>query len=244
MPQTTSSSRRATDTASEFRRVASAGTRQFASAVEASQPLLEAGIGLLQTAAALPMLAMSSMASARRPMMAAVMPGQGCDCGIPETDCPPYCACEIAWEGAPGDTLKATIQLTNTRQVAQTFTLAAGAFEGPNGSTGSAVTVAPAVANLPPGQSTTINVTFQVPGSFAGGSVYDAEVSVTGLYEQCVRVTLRVRPTPPTPHCDVRQGEIPTHIRAHHWYHHFQCEEPCFEPAKPREPTPVPHVEG
>ena len=233
------------DAVSEFGRLAGTGTRQLASAVQASQPLLDAYIGLLRTAVALPMLAMSSVSSMRRPVMASVMPGSCCDCEIPETDCPPYCVCEIAWEGAPGDKLKATIQLTNTRQVPQAFSLSAGSFQGPTGNTGAAVALAPAAVNLPAGQSTTIAVTFQVPVTFTSGSVYDSEITIAGLYDQCVKVTLRVRATAPDPHCDVKQGEIPTRLRAHRWYHHFQCEEPCFEPARtpdrpPDQPTPVP----
>jgi hypothetical protein len=235
-----------TDVVSEFGRMASTGTRQLATAVVASQPLLEAYIGLLRTVMALPALAMSSVSSVSsmgRPVMASVMPGGSCcDCEIPETDCPPYCVCEIAWEGAPGDKLKATIQLTNTRQAAQQFVIGAGPFRGPSGNTGAAVSPAPAAVNLPANQSTTIVVTFQVPATFTAGSIYSSEMTVTGLYEQCVKVTLRVRATPPEPHCDVKQGEIPKRIRAHHWYEHFQCEEPCFEPAKPRTGGTVPHV--
>lgn len=233
-----------TDVVSEFGRLASSGTRQLASAVVASQPLLDAYIGLLRTVMGLPALAMSSVSAMRSPM-ASVMPGGSCcECEVPETDCPPYCVCEIAWEGAPGDKLKATIQLTNTRQAAQHFSIGAGPFQGPSGNTGAAVSPAPASVNLPASQSTTIVVTFQVPATFTAGSIYSSEMTVTGLYEQCVKVTLRVRATPPEPHCDVKQGEIPKRIRAHHWYEHFQCEEPCFEPAKPRPDTPagtVPH---
>jgi hypothetical protein len=222
---------------SEFGRMASTSTRQLATAVQASQPLLEAYIGLLRTVLTLPQLAMSSVSTMRVPVLSSVMPGGACcECEIPETDCPPYCVCEIAWEGAPGDTLKATIQLTNTREAAQQFSIGAGPFQGPSGSTGVAVTPAPAAVNLQANQSTTIVVTFQVPATFAAGSVYTSEMTVTGLYAQCVKVTLRVRATPPEPHCDVKQGEIPTRIRAHRWYQHFQCEEPCFEPAK-REPN-------
>jgi hypothetical protein len=233
-----------TDVVAEFSRMASTGTRQLATAVVASQPLLEAYIGLLRTVMALPALAMSSVSSMRSPM-ASVMPGGSCcECEVPETGCPPYCVCEIAWEGAPGDKLKATIQLTNTRQAAQHFAIGAGPFQGPSGNTGVSVSPAPAAVNLPANQSTTIVVTFQVPATFTAGSIYSSEMTVTGLYEQCVKVTLRVRATPPEPHCDVKQGEIPKRIRAHHWYEHFQCEEPCFEPARPRTDGPagtVPH---
>lgn len=236
------------DVVAEFGRMASTGTRQLATAVQASQPLLEAYIGLLRTVVGLPLLAMSSVSSfspLRGPVMASVMPGGGgCCCEIPETDCPPHCVCEIAWEGAPGDKLKATIQLTNTRQAAQQFVIGAGPFQGPSGNTGAAVSPAPAAVNLAANQSTTVVVTFQVPAAFTPGGIYNSEMTVTGLYEQCVKVTLHVRATPPEPHCDVKQGEIPKRIRAHRWYQHFQCEEPCFEPARPEPKGPggtVPH---
>lgn len=227
----------------EFSRIATTGTRQLATAVQAGQPLLEAYIALLQTAMALPMLAMSSFSSIRRPVMASAMPASCCDCEIPETNCPPECVCEIVWEGAPGDKLKAAIQLTNTRQVPQVFTLSAGPFKGPSGGTGAAVVLDQAAVQLPAGQSTTISVKFQVPPTFVGGSVYDSEVQIAGLYEQCVKVTLRVLAQVPDPYCDVKQGEIPTCIRAHRWYHHFQCEEPCFEPARKPDRPPIPATE-
>jgi hypothetical protein len=224
---TSSSQTPSRDVVTEFGNVAREGTRQLANAMQASQPLLDAYIGLLRTAVTLPMLAMSSVSSLRRPVMASVMPGSGCDCEIPETDCPPYCVCEIAWEAVPGDKLKATIQLTNTRQVPQAFAFTAGPFQGPNGNTGAAVALAPSGINLAAGQSTVVAVTFQVPATFTAGSVYNSEIKITGMYDQCVKVTLRVRPAAPDPHCDVKQGDIPTRIRAHRWYQHFQCEEPC-----------------
>jgi hypothetical protein len=166
------------------------------------------------------------------------MSGDGCCCEIPETECPPFCVCEIAWEGTRGEHVKATIGLTNTRTVPQVFTLTATTFHGPDGDTGAAAAVAPAAVPLQAGQSTTVTVSFTVPEQFTSGATYDAEVLITGLYEQCVMLSLRVRPVP---HCDVQQGEIPTRIRAHRWYEHFQCEELCFEPARgPHTPGAVP----
>lgn len=149
-------------------------------------------------------------------------------CDIPETECPPYCVCEIEWKACRGQKLEATIHVKNIAKVARPFTFAATPFQGP-GNPSAAVQIAPPNIVLQPKQSVTITVTFTVGPEFQPGQLYYAEVLITGAYEQCVRLLLHVRQEV-TPHCVVEQGEIPTRIRAHRWYHHFQCEEPCDEP--------------
>jgi hypothetical protein len=133
-----------------------------------------------------------------------------------------------------------TITLTNTRKVAQTFVLAAKPFQGTAGVTTHAPALTVPHAALEAGQSETIGVSFTVPVAFGAGEVYAADITIAGLYEQCVRVTLRTRSRP---HCDVKQGEIPRHITAHRWYDHFQCEELCFEPVVRRAPIDIGNVD-
>ena len=160
------------------------------------------------------------------------MPKTTC-CEIPETACPPRCVCVIAWQAARGEDVKATIALTNTAKKAQAYSIEATTFQGPSGDTGVKPTVAPASVNLNPNESATITVTLNVTDTFETNNSYAAEVTITGQYEQCVQLQLTVMPSK-RHHCDVKQGDIPTHIRAHRWYDHFQCEELCFEPATPR----------
>jgi hypothetical protein len=211
------------DLATSFTRLVAESGQQLANVAQAAQPLVGAWVGLLRMAATLPGATMSSARSS----IGGITAEDGC-CEIPVTDCPPRCVCEVVWEGMHDQNLAATITVTNTRKVAQNFALSATPFEGPSGISGASATVSPANIHLNAGGSATVKVEFVVPKTFAAGDAYDAEVRVLGLYEQCVRLRLHVRPVP---HCAVKQGEIPTHIRAHRWYEHFQCEELCFEPA-------------
>jgi len=149
-------------------------------------------------------------------------------CDIPETECPPHCVCEIGWKACRGQRLQATIQVKNTAKVARPFNFTATPFQGP-GNPNKAVELAPPNALLQPRQSVTVTVTFTVAPEFQAGQFYYAEVLITGAYEQCVRLLMHIYPEV-TPHCVVEQGAIPTRIRAHRWYDHFQCEELCEEP--------------
>ena len=158
------------------------------------------------------------------------LPRCGCaSCHIPETECPPRCVCEIEWDACRGEKLQATITVKNTSSTTQLFQFSSTQFQGP-GNPGGSVGLTPIHAQLAPNQATTITVTFGVANNFQPGQTYNAEVTISGAYDQCVHVTLRVCEEK-QPHCDVEQGDIPKRIRAHHWYDHFQCEEACFPPA-------------
>lgn len=158
---------------------------------------------------------------------------QKCCCEIPETECPPRCVCDIRWKACPGGTAQATIRVTNTGSVARTFTFVATPFSGP-GNPKATVLLSPASATLNPGASAHISASFTVPPDFHNGRRYETEILIYGAYEQCVRITLDIEP--PTAKdccacecCEVRAGDPPVRIRAHHWYDHFQCTEPCLE---------------
>src|SRR5262249_46017024 len=90
--------------------------------------------------------------------------------------------------------------------------------------------LSPASLSLAPGQAGVVRATFTVPRTPEGD--YDAEIVVRGLYEQCVCVTLKVQCKKTCGDeccaCEVVQGDPPVRIRAHQWYHHFQCTEPCI----------------
>jgi hypothetical protein len=157
----------------------------------------------------------------------------GC-CDIPEQECPPRCVCEIDWAACRGETLKATIRVTNTGSKPQNFSFQATPFQGP-GNPPDQIQLAPTNATLAPGGSTVVQATLTVSGAFQSGQQYTAEILIRGAYEQCVRVNLVVG-CEAVCHCEVEQGDIPVRIRAHQWYDHFQCEEPCFPPAPTRPP--------
>ena len=230
-------------------RLGALGAEQMLTALQSSQPLIDAYIGMLRSIAVVPMTTMpafqsavssviaampsvASSASAMMPTLSAPLPKTTC-CEIPESACPPRCVCVITWQAAHGEDLKATITLTNTAKLAQAYSIEATTFQGPSDDTGVKPTVAPANVTLTPNQSATIDVTLNVTDKFGTNNTYAAEVTITGQYEQCVQLQLTVTPSN-RHHCEVKQGDIPTHIRAHRWYDHFQCEEPCFEAATPR----------
>ena len=156
-------------------------------------------------------------------------------CAVPESDCPPRCVCEISWEAARGEKLRCTIRLVNSSASTRTFAVEATSFTG--GAEG-AVSVSPSSLLLAGGTSGLVEAAFAVPEEMPPGD-YEAEIVVRGAYEQCVRVLLHVTkkdcgPDLPACRCEITQGDPPVRIRAHHWYDHFQCTEPCAKP-RPRD---------
>jgi len=170
-------------------------------------------------------------------LMSAMLPKQllstaGC-CDIPQQDCPPHCVCEIAWQAAPGEPVQATIRVTNTSAQARSFSFKATPLRG--GASPGTLGIAPASAYLSSGQSVTVTLATTVGNDARPGESYNAEVLIHGAYEQCVIVRLDVCSNQ-SAHCEVEQGDPPVRVRAHQWYHHFQCEEPCAPSRPPRQP--------
>jgi hypothetical protein len=151
-------------------------------------------------------------------------------CEIPEVECPPRCVCEATWEASPGETVHLTVRVTNASRASRTFHLQATPFRGPGPSPGT-ITLTPPSLSLGSGRTDATAATFVVPNVAEGD--YESEILVRGAYEQCVRVTLKIRcaKTCGVEHCTctVVQGDPPQRIRAHRWYDHFQCTEPCVE---------------
>jgi hypothetical protein len=160
-------------------------------------------------------------------------------CHIPETECPSRCACEIKWEGRVGQQQQSTIRVKNTSTSTRNFAFSATPFQGP-GNPAVAVTLSPWNASLPPGQSTLVTASFTPTPAFQVGESYEAEMHITGAYEQCVCLHLTVLSAQHA-HCEVEQADPPLRVRAHHWFDHFQCAEPCFPR---RGPVPAPPHEG
>lgn len=158
----------------------------------------------------------------------------GC-CNIPEQDCPPRCVCEITWDATAGEAVKAVIHFRNSSaQQTRVFQFQATPFTGA-GNPNVAPNVSPASATLGPGQSAAIVVDLKPTGAFQNDQTYHAEVVIRGAYEQCV--CLAYTPRRQThPECHVQQGDPPVRIRAHHWYDHFQCVEPCDTRRDVRDP--------
>jgi hypothetical protein len=151
-------------------------------------------------------------------------------CGIPEQACPPRCVGEVKWEAADGDELRALIRVRNISATTRTFTFESAELVGWGGTLG-AMSISPAQLVLDSGMSDVIEATLTVPGGAEKGK-YEGEILVRGAYEQCVRAVAKVVKKKsahgqPTAACEVEQGAPPVRIRAHSWYDHFQCTEPC-----------------
>jgi hypothetical protein len=126
------------------------------------------------------------------------------------------------------------VQVTNTGKIKREFKLTALPFPCSDES----VKITPDKKSLAPDESLKVVVSFTIPESFGGGH-YVSRIKVAGAYEQFIVVSLHVKPHQSCC-CAIEQGEIPKRIKAHHWYHHFQCEEPCFEAVAPAvEPSPA-----
>jgi hypothetical protein len=166
-------------------------------------------------------------------------------CEIPETECPPRCVCDIRWKSCPGGTVRAQIKVINTGSIARNFTFTATPFSGPGNPT-TRIQISPASASLAPNGTVDVAAVLTVTNEFQDGRQYTAELQIYGAYEQCVRITLDVElPTAKDcapEYCEVRAGDLPVRIRAHQWYDHFQCTEPCVELL--RQPPGAVHQNG
>jgi hypothetical protein len=163
-----------------------------------------------------------------------LVPKPQCPCEIPEQDCPPRCFCEVTWEALPGESLALGIHVTNSRCSRQSFSVYSTPFEGPGAPT-SSIGVTPNNAVLAPGQTAVFNATYTVPTTVPQGE-YQTEIVVRipalgGYYERAVCVTLKIGCKSTCSDrcctCCVEMGDVPKRIRAHQWYHHFQCVELC-----------------
>jgi hypothetical protein len=203
--------------------LASVGPRLLSLSVEAVTDLLQGMAGLLG-----PVLS----GGAARCMPTLPRLARTDCCAIPEVDCPPRCVCEITWQAARGEKLGCSVRVVNSSASSRTFHLSATGFAGSGGAGTAPISVSPQSLQLPARSSGVFEAAFAVPDELAPGN-YEAEIVVRGAYEQCIRVLLRVtrRPScgPDLPHCrcEITQGDPPVRIRAHHWYDHFQCSEPC-----------------
>jgi len=154
-------------------------------------------------------------------------------CEIPETECPPYCVCDMEWDACEGGKISGAINIVNTGKDAVNFKLKADNFRSKTDDSGTKPQLSPDSFNLAPGATQTTSVSVVVGNGFDPGDLYETQVKVRGRYEQCVRLRMTVRRNL-KPHCEVEHGEIPRRLVAHNWHDHFQCEELCFEPVRHR----------
>lgn len=151
------------------------------------------------------------------------------NCEIPETECPPYCVCEMEWDACEGETVTGSIDITNTGRQTVNFSISADAFRSVNDNSGIVPQFTPSSFALAPNETKIIGVAIKAEVGFDPSATYMTQAKVRGRYEQCLLLKLRIR-RKSIPCCSVEHGEIPKRIVAHNWYDHFQCEELCFQP--------------
>ena len=145
-------------------------------------------------------------------------------CDVPETPCPSACVAQICWHGGAGDTFHYKFNLVNTSKEEKLFSLEALPFGGSS----DAASFDVKEKLLAPGAQFNSLMSFTVPTEFTGGD-YQAKIVIKGMYEQYALINLSVKPNQDCLTV-VEQGAIPTRIKAHHWYNHFQEEVECFKP--------------
>jgi len=160
------------------------------------------------------------------PSLPTLQLGKSCSCcDIPETQCPNRCVGPILLGAMTGQMVVAGVRIVNDAQETRTFTMSATPFF--SGTASATFAFSPGSLVIPAGSSGFTSASVTIPTDFTKG-IYQAEILATGAYEQCVLVNLQVG-------CDemrsatveIVQVEAPFRIRAHHWYDHFQCCEPC-----------------
>jgi hypothetical protein len=152
-----------------------------------------------------------------------------CPCEIPEMECPPHCNCEVHWDAIPGETVGLSIRVTNSSRFLRNYYLTANPFSSGGASPGT-ISLTPASLSLAAGGSGVVKATLTVLQVPEGE--YDAEIVVNGGYQQfiCVRLRVGCKKTCGNECCTceiVFQDERPVRIKAHQWYHHFQCTDYC-----------------
>ena len=98
-----------------------------------------------------------------------VLPAARCGCQIPETECPPYCACTLDWTMAPGDTRAGHIQIKNTSKEYISYSLAATPLESCEGATETTPQLEPESGRVAPGESLHVQVLLTADKSWRRG---------------------------------------------------------------------------
>jgi hypothetical protein len=158
-------------------------------------------------------------------------------CEIPETGCPPRCACTVRWDACTGERRVAAIRIRNTSKDSVTYTLSAKPFESCGKTSTVSPLFTPASITAAAGQTVQAEIGVVVTDAFQAGTTWHAEVLVSGKYERCVKVELHIECDEC---CSFDLGDIPYRTKADEWYRHFQCSSPCFAPVAPPPPNPNP----
>lgn len=134
----------------------------------------------------------------------------------------------LRWELERGVAVHGKVTVHNSSKETVTLNFETTPLLGPDAPT-EQMTVTPASMRLGAGQSSVVRVSLANTRALSAGQTYEAELLVDTQPTQRVALSLGVLPDPGG-YLEVEQGEAPTHLRAHRWYDHFQCTEPCTQP--------------
>ena len=205
-----------------------------ANPAQSSSAVLERMAKLGQEGMAIGMRGAKAWVDAYSQLFSSIMPAaSGTSCAIPQTACPPYCACTLEWTVVPGDQRVGHIRITNTSQQPIAYSLEATPLHTCGQTLETRPRLEPQFARAAPGESLLVQVAIDTDKSWQPGEIYESEIKVRGLYEQCVCVRVHV-PAAPEPCCALEMGEIPKRVSADDWWRHFQCTELCFAPIPQR----------
>lgn len=136
----------------------------------------------------------------------------------------------LDWTMQRGVQPTATLCLHNRGQSTQSFTFEPSPWVGPGGEA-AGLHIEPKEVSIAAGEQATVQLSLLGSVKLHPGQHYHADLTLRGSCDQRVRLHAYVQ-ADPAAHSEVEQGELPTRVRAHHWYHHFQCTELCAKPPR------------
>jgi hypothetical protein len=131
----------------------------------------------------------------------------------------------LHWEIDRGVSPSAKVTLRNTGKTTSTFNVDATTLVGVDAPS-ARVTVTPSSLRLGADQSSVVRLELVDTASLSPSQTYECDLVVKGFYSQRIAIVTSVLADASCPVL-VELGDPPTHVRAHHWYDHFQCTEPC-----------------
>lgn len=139
----------------------------------------------------------------------------------------------ITWKAQRGVTAQAQVVLRNMGSGARTFNLSTSPLTGIDADTAK-LSLSHTTVELAPRQHQLITVKLEDTGGLHPEQVYETHLLVDGFYEDRLPLSVAIE-SDATAYVRVTQGDPPTRIRAHQWYHHFQCTVPCVGHTPPIE---------
>ena len=134
---------------------------------------------------------------------------------------------KLNWSIQRGMEAEAQLVLRNLGEGGHTFHIESTPWVGIDADA-AALELSTDALHLSGGERGVVQLRLKNSQSFRPCQTYHCEIVVRGYQEQRVQLSCKVE-RDPSAHLEIEQGEAPQRVRAHHWYDHFQCTEPCEE---------------